>query len=308
MTPAPDHERLSAQDASFVMFEQRATHMHVAALAIFEAGPLRTRRRRGRCGAHRALRRVAPRRAAPLPPEARLRAALGAPGLGGRRPLRPRLPRAPHGARRAPGTEEELKRLVGRVLSQPLDRDRPLWEMWIVEGLEGDRFALLTKVHHCMVDGAAGVSVLTLLLRTDRSAEIPPTEALVPARPAVAAAARARRGRRPRASAPLALRRELRDALRAPDADAARRPRTRRLRRRGAPHGLPPAVGHRPQSPDRAAPARRVARLRPRRGEGDQPAARRHGERRRADHRGGRDAALPRAPRRGSSSTSTTGW
>src|SRR5437867_13252034 len=63
-----------------------------------------------------------------------------------------------------PGDEEQLKRLTGRIMSQRLDRRRPLWEIWIVEGLEGGRFAMISKTHHCMVDGVAAVDLLAVLL------------------------------------------------------------------------------------------------------------------------------------------------
>jgi WS/DGAT/MGAT family acyltransferase len=74
-----------------------------------------------------------------------------------------------------PGTDGELKALVARILSQRLDRAKPLWEMWIVEGLEGGRFALVTKVHHCMVDGVSGMNLITLLM--SRSPEEQPVVA-----------------------------------------------------------------------------------------------------------------------------------
>ena len=60
---------------------------------------------------------------------------------------------------------------MGRIMSQPLDRQRPLWETWLVEGLEGGQWALIFKVHHCMVDGVAGVGLLTVLL--DLEADTP---------------------------------------------------------------------------------------------------------------------------------------
>jgi len=69
-----------------------------------------------------------------------------------------------HTALPAPGDDETFCRLMGRVMSQQLDRERPLWEMWLVEGLEGGTWAIVFKVHHCMVDGIAGVGLLTALL------------------------------------------------------------------------------------------------------------------------------------------------
>ncbi len=69
-----------------------------------------------------------------------------------------------HTAIPAPGDDAAVRRLMGRVMSQPLDRERPLWETWLTEGLEGDRWALIFKVHHCMVDGVAGVGLLEMLL------------------------------------------------------------------------------------------------------------------------------------------------
>ncbi len=72
-----------------------------------------------------------------------------------------------HTALPPPGEIRQLKRLAGRILSQKLDRGKPLWEMWVVEGLEGDRFALIVKAHHCMVDGIAGVDLLAALLRLE---------------------------------------------------------------------------------------------------------------------------------------------
>jgi len=69
-----------------------------------------------------------------------------------------------HTALPHPGTEAQLRALAGRIFAQRLDRGRPLWECWVVEGLGEDRFALVTKVHHCMIDGVAGVDLLTVLL------------------------------------------------------------------------------------------------------------------------------------------------
>ena len=63
----------------------------------------------------------------------------------------------------SPGSEYELQVLAGRVFSLRLNREKPLWEMWLVEGLEDDRFAVLSKTHHALVDGISGVDILTVL-------------------------------------------------------------------------------------------------------------------------------------------------
>ena len=167
-------ERLSAQDSSFVLWERRETPMHVGAVAILEAEPLGSAD--GGIDAARITRHVESR--LHLLPRYRQRLAFtpleGHPvwvddahfdlGYHVRRTALPR-----------PGTDGELKALVARILSQRLDRAKPLWEMWIVEGLEGGRFALVTKVHHCMVDGVSGMNLITLLL--SRSPEEPPVVA-----------------------------------------------------------------------------------------------------------------------------------
>ena len=80
-----------------------------------------------------------------------------------------------HTALPPPGGPEPLKRLAARVFAQRLDRDRPLWELWLVEGLGPERFALISKTHHCMLDGVAGADLATVLLGTDPS-EVRPME------------------------------------------------------------------------------------------------------------------------------------
>lgn len=67
---------------------------------------------------------------------------------------------------------EELELLMGRLMSQPLDRERPLWQTWLVDGLADGRWALIIKIHHCIVDGIAGVELLEVLLDVDRDAVI----------------------------------------------------------------------------------------------------------------------------------------
>jgi WS/DGAT/MGAT family acyltransferase len=77
-----------------------------------------------------------------------------------------------HTALPAPGTWEQLQELTARIFSQQLDRSKPLWEMWLIEGLEDNRFALITKTHHSLIDGIAGVDLATVLF--DISPEPPP--------------------------------------------------------------------------------------------------------------------------------------
>jgi diacylglycerol O-acyltransferase / wax synthase len=172
------YERLSALDASFVAIEDVNTHMHVAAALIFEAGSLRTpdggldmERIRAYIGSRLHLVQRYRQRLAYTPFE--------------RHPVwiddnrfnlfyhvrHTSLPR--------PGSERQLKRLCGRILSQKLDLTKPLWEIWVIEGLSDNRFALVAKVHHCMVDGVSGIDLLTLLLSPSESATIqltPPWE------------------------------------------------------------------------------------------------------------------------------------
>lgn len=157
------YERLTAIDATFLDIEDENVHMHVGALAIFEGGELL--RDDGGLDFARIRR-------------------LAAPGLARHRRFRQRLEQVPlvghpvwvddarfnldyhlrHTALPEPGDERQLKRLFGRVMSQKLDEHKPLWEMWFVEGLSGGRFALITKVHHSMVDGVSGVELIGLLM------------------------------------------------------------------------------------------------------------------------------------------------
>src|SRR5262249_59837444 len=80
-----------------------------------------------------------------------------------------------------PGDDQQLKRLAGRITSQQLDRSKPLWEMWIVEGLDGgERFAMITKVHHCMIDGMSSVDLLEVLLTPHETTTVGPAPRSVP--------------------------------------------------------------------------------------------------------------------------------
>ncbi len=75
---------------------------------------------------------------------------------------------------------QDLDNLMGRLMSQELDRNRPLWEMWLVEGLPRKRWALISKVHHCMVDGVSGTDLMTAILDKTPDAEVAPAPAWTP--------------------------------------------------------------------------------------------------------------------------------
>jgi len=85
-----------------------------------------------------------------------------------------------HSALPRPGSEAQLKKLTARIVGQQLDRSRPLWENWVVEGLEGGRFATVTKIHHCMIDGLAGVDLAYRLFTTTPRYEIQDAQRHVP--------------------------------------------------------------------------------------------------------------------------------
>jgi len=161
-----DYQRLSAQDGSFLHFERRATPMHVAAVALFEEGPLATP------GGGIDFERIAAHIESRLSQLPRYRSRLAHTPLAGH-PIwvdDARFSRDWHVRRAAlpaPGSEAALAELVGRILSERLERSRPLWEMWVVEGLADGRFALVSKLHHCLVDGVGGANLLTLLMSLD---------------------------------------------------------------------------------------------------------------------------------------------
>jgi diacylglycerol O-acyltransferase / wax synthase len=75
-----------------------------------------------------------------------------------------------HTAVPKPGGEEQLRQMAARIFSQHLDRNKPLWELWAVEGLQGKRWALLSKVHHCMVDGVAATDLMSVMFSDDSAA------------------------------------------------------------------------------------------------------------------------------------------
>ncbi len=166
------YERLSPLDRTFLDLEYPEAHMHVAGVMVFDAGALRTAA--GGIDIEKIRKYIASR--LHLIPRYRQRIA--------RIPLenhpvwvdddRFNLEyHVRHSALPRPGGDEELKRLTGRIVSQQLDRGKPLWELWIVEGLDGDRFAMINKTHHCMIDGIAAVDLASVLLSPSPDATIP---------------------------------------------------------------------------------------------------------------------------------------
>jgi diacylglycerol O-acyltransferase len=150
-------DRMNPLDASFLYLENGTTHMHIASCAVFE-GP--------RPAYDDLVALFASK--LPLVPRYRQRVRFVPFDLG--RPVWVDDPsfdldyHVRHTALPHPGAEPDLERLMGRLMSQELDRSRPLWEAWIVDGLAGDRWAIVSKVHHCMVDGIAGVDLMSVIL------------------------------------------------------------------------------------------------------------------------------------------------
>lgn len=180
--PRYSYERLSAQDNSFLLVERPNVHMHVAGVQIFESGPLQTDE--GGIDfptikhAIESLLHLIPR-------------------------YRQKLKWIPyenhpvwiddrrfnldyhirHTALPRPGNDEQLRALTARIMAQHLDRTKPLWEMWVVEGLQDNRFAFVSKIHHCMIDGASGVDLAQILMSPDPDYELPNPVPYIP-RPA----------------------------------------------------------------------------------------------------------------------------
>ena len=163
-------DRLSYLDASFLALESPETHMHVGSVAVFDGEGIC---RDGSIDIGRVRRFIAAR--LDLIPRYRQRLAW--------------IPfdthpvwvdddefdlnyHVRHTSLPAPGGDEELKRLAGRVMGQKLDRAKPLWEVWLVEGLDGGRVGLISKVHHCMIDGLSGNELMAVMYGLAPTSEI----------------------------------------------------------------------------------------------------------------------------------------
>src|SRR5580765_5385438 len=177
--PYTHAERLSALDLSFLELEDANAHMHIGAVSVFESAPVarpdggididrvRTLMEAGMYRIPRYRQRLA---YIPL-----LRHPVWVDDNRFNLAYHLRHTHLP-----VPGDERTLKRLAGRLMSQQLDRGKPLWEMWVVEGLKGGRFAIITKVHHCLIDGVGSVELMGSVMRP--TAEPDPRLAQAPAR------------------------------------------------------------------------------------------------------------------------------
>jgi len=156
------YDPLSAQDQSFLVMETPSLHMHVASTQVFELGPLATED--GGVDFPRIKRFIA----SVLHRIPRYRQKLHRVPIDGS-PVWVDDPEfsldyhVRHTALPRPGSDAQLRSLSARIMAQPLDRTRPLWEIWVVEGLAEGRFALVSKIHHCMIDGASGVDISQIL-------------------------------------------------------------------------------------------------------------------------------------------------
>src|SRR5215211_2445838 len=162
-------DRLSGLDTSFLNLETGPVHMHVASTTLFE----------GPAPSYEEFRDHISSRLHLVP---RFRQKLRFVPFGQGRPVWVDDPHlnldyhVRHTALPSPGSEEQLRTLAARIFSQRLDRTKPVWEMWLVDGVEDGRFAIIAKTHHCLVDGVSGVDITTVLFDLDRE----PTQATAP--------------------------------------------------------------------------------------------------------------------------------
>jgi len=149
-------ERMSTLDAGFFFVEHDNVPMHIGSLAVFE-------------GPRPAYDDVATLFEAKLPQVPRYRQVVRTTPLQVFRPMWTDDVHfeigyhVRHAAVPAPGGPAELRSLAARIFAQRLDRARPLWEEWLLEGLAGGRWAIISKVHHAMVDGVGGTDLMTLV-------------------------------------------------------------------------------------------------------------------------------------------------
>jgi len=154
-----NRDRLTGLDSSFLHLERGPAHMHVASVSLFE----------GEAPHYEDFRDHIASRLHLVP---RFRQKLRFVPFGQGRPRWVDDPRfnldyhVRHTALPEPGSDEQLRTLAARIFSQRLDRSKPVWELWLVDGVSDDRFAVIGKSHHCLVDGVSGVDISTVLFDT----------------------------------------------------------------------------------------------------------------------------------------------
>ena len=203
-------DRLSSTDVSFLTNESSSSHMHVGAIMIFE----------GPAPSYEDLLDHIQSRHHLVP---RFRQKLAYPPAQAGRPFWVDDPNlnleyhVRHSALPAPGSEDQLRRMAARVFSQQLDRSKPLWELWLVQGLTRNRFALLTKTHHAVVDGVSGVDIATVLFDLNPVPEPPPSNGAWTPQPEPSPATLLAKGLEDVARAPVQAVRRLERAVQHPE-------------------------------------------------------------------------------------------
>src|SRR3954447_5662300 len=153
--------QLTSLDAQFLALENSRQTGHVGSLAMLDASTAPG----GQFGCAQVTRLLS-ERASQLPP---LRWRLAEVPLGLDHPYWVEEAEMDLGyhvremALASPGTDAQLAEQVARFVSRPLDRARPLWELYVIEGLESGRIAVLTKIHHALIDGLSGAEIMALL-------------------------------------------------------------------------------------------------------------------------------------------------
>ena len=204
-----NRDRLSGLDSSFLHLERGPAHMHVASVSLFE----------GETPSYDEFRDHIASRLHLVP---RFRQKLRFVPLNQGRPKWIDDPRfnleyhVRHTALPAPGSNEQLRNLAARIFSQRLDRSKPVWELWLVDGLDGAHFAVIGKTHHALVDGVSGVDITTVLYDIEREpSAVPEPEPWAP-RPEPTDAAVLTEALLERATTPAEVVRGTRALLRAP--------------------------------------------------------------------------------------------
>ncbi len=177
--PSYAFERLSARENRFLLLESPETPMHATSVAIYQTGPLATP------GGGVDIARFKHFIESLLHQVPRYRQKLKMVPIENH-PVWIDDPHfnidfhVRHAALPRPGTDEELKKKVARIMVQPLDRARPLWETWVIEQLEGNRFAVISKVHHCVLDPSQTADLAQISMSTDRDQQVSEARPFLP--------------------------------------------------------------------------------------------------------------------------------